>query len=233
MTEPAPLFLSRARVRADAPVAALRDLLIPADDGARLSTGHQLVWTLFADAPDRERDFLWREWEPGHFLILSRRPPSDQHGMFRLDEPKEFAPRLSVGDRLQFSLRANATVAKSLVKGKRGAVCDVVMDALRAVSYDERGTRRPQVIQDAGRRWLEAQATRSGFRLMAGPDAVRVMGYRQLRLRRRGASAASVSVLDFEGTLEVEDPSRFFVRLGEGFGRAKAFGCGLMLIRRG
>jgi CRISPR system Cascade subunit CasE len=30
----------------------------------------------------------------------------------------------------------------------------------------------------------------------------------------------------------VDDPSRFLVSIQRGFGAAKAFGCGLMLIRR-
>jgi len=32
--------------------------------------------------------------------------------------------------------------------------------------------------------------------------------------------------------LTVEDPPLFLVALAAGFGRARAFGCGLMLIRR-
>jgi len=34
------------------------------------------------------------------------------------------------------------------------------------------------------------------------------------------------------GALEIADPAAFLARLAQGFGRAKAFGCGLMLIRR-
>ena len=39
-------------------------------------------------------------------------------------------------------------------------------------------------------------------------------------------------VMDFSGMLEVKDPARFLTQLAQGFGRARAFGCGLMLIRR-
>jgi CRISPR system Cascade subunit CasE len=48
----------------------------------------------------------------------------------------------------------------------------------------------------------------------------------------RFAPSASFGVLDFAGLIEVADPSVFVARLGQGFGKAKAFGCGLMLIRR-
>lgn len=226
------LFMSRARVRRDAPIAALRDLLVPGDDSSRFSAAHQLVWTLFADAPERDRDFLWREWEPGHFLILSRRPPQDAHAIFHVDPPKPFRPELQVGQRLRFNLRANATVAKSLVRGVRGKPCDVVMDALRGLPTSDRARQRPRVAHEAARRWLATQGERSGFVLDGDFDHVSVLSYRQLQLRRRGAVSASVGVLDLEGTLTLTEPHRFLERVAAGFGRAKAFGCGLMLIMR-
>ena len=59
------------------------------------------------------------------------------------------------------------------------------------------------------------------IRLSRGPDG---KGPRQRPL--------TFSVLDLEGELEVTDPALFLRSLAAGFGRAKAFGCGLMLIRR-
>ena len=69
------LWLSRARLREDACVAALARLLVPEAASARPAAAHRLVWSLFADGPDRRRDFLWREEAPGRFMTLSRRPP--------------------------------------------------------------------------------------------------------------------------------------------------------------
>ena len=40
------------------------------------------------------------------------------------------------------------------------------------------------------------------------------------------------STLDFEGALEVQDPTAFLSGIAHGFGAAKAYGCGLMLVRR-
>jgi CRISPR system Cascade subunit CasE len=40
------------------------------------------------------------------------------------------------------------------------------------------------------------------------------------------------SALDLSGVLEVQDGEPFLAALLSGFGKAKAFGCGLMLIRR-
>jgi len=41
-----------------------------------------------------------------------------------------------------------------------------------------------------------------------------------------------VAVIDFEGFLTVTDPNLFVASLVCGIGRAKAYGCGLMLIAR-
>lgn len=244
----APLFLTRARLRRDVPAEALRALLEPGGESRRTAAGHGLVWALFDDTPERARDFLWREADPGVFYLLSARPPEDRRGLFRVDEPKAFAPALAAGDRLTFALRANATVARAAGPGVRGKPCDVVMDALRDVPPEERAGARRAVLPRVARSWLAQQGERCGFALpddaadqdadegdddWSVPAAVRVLGYRTLRVDRgRGAAPMRVGVLDLEGVLVVRDPARFVEALGVGFGRAKAFGCGLMLVRR-
>ena len=41
----------------------------------------------------------------------------------------------------------------------------------------------------------------------------------------------SFSSLDFDGVLELSNPDTFLAGVERGFGAAKAYGCGLMLIR--
>jgi CRISPR system Cascade subunit CasE len=223
-------YLSRARLRRTASVASLRDLLLPSDTDARTSAAHKLVWALFGDTAVRTRDFLWREASPGEFYLLSARPPQDPHGLFELDEPKVFAPELAAGDQLAFALRANATVSRGTGGAGRGHVEDVVMHALYGIPKDARAAARARVVADAGRVWLQRQGARAGF-TCDGEDACRVDAHRVMRLARRGA-AARFGVLDLSGVLTVTDPMTFVPALLAGFGRAKAFGCGLMLIRR-
>jgi CRISPR system Cascade subunit CasE len=245
-------YLSRARLRADAPIAALRELLVPEEQGSRIAAAHRLVWTLFADDPDRRRDFLWREGEPGSFYILSARRPDDRHGLFDLEPPKTFAPALAAGDRLAFALRVNATVARKAVgkagpEGRvRGGRCDIVMDALSAVPQGERAEARAALLSRVSGEWLARQGEAHGFEPDPAPSAegwlgegltppgvTRATGYRVLRVDRGPrASPMQAGVLDLEGTLTVRDPDRFVAAVRHGFGRAKAFGCGLMLIRR-
>jgi CRISPR system Cascade subunit CasE len=233
-------WFSRATLRQDVPASALRALLTPSEHGARAGAGHRLIWTLFADSPDRARDFLWREAESGTYFLLSQRLPEDRHGLFELSPPKRFDPRLETGDMLAFALRANATVARGGGPKSRGKPCDIVMDALRDVPKSGRGEARRGLLYDVGRRWLEKQGERHGFALPSEPDAggaaegrgtLRVIGYRTMRVSHSGPDAR-FGVLDLEGVLRVQDPLRFRAALIGGLGRAKAFGCGLLLVRR-
>lgn len=229
----APAFLSRARLRRNAPIAALAPVLLPTGEDRRIGTAHRLLWTLFADDPQRTRDFLWREVDGERvdrlaFLILSARPPEDRHGLFEIDPPKLWAPALRPGDRLGFSLRANPVVT-ARVEGRRGPRHDVVMRAIHAAPPDKRASSRAAAIVEEGRDWLEAQGQRYGFRPLGEP---RVDGYGRRRIPREGEAPIRFSTLDFDGVLEVTDPDAFVAAILRGFGKAKAWGCGLMLIRR-
>ena len=223
------LYLSRMALRRDGSAAALARLLVPEGGAApRSAAGHQLLWSLFADSPDRKRDFLWREEGPGRFMTLSAREPLDAHELFQLDS-RPFEPTLRAGDRLRFALRANPVVAVPGARGERGKRADVVMQKLHAMPSGERAAARETAIPEAGRAWLAKQGERHGF----APDGdVGVDGYETIRLPRPGARPVQYGVLDFDGVLVVRDPAAFLAQLAEGFGRARAFGCGLMLIRR-
>ena len=216
------LYLSRLRLDRGAGNAALQGLLDPADAGHAMDAHHRLLWTLFADGADRRRDFLWRSEGQGRFLVLSKRPPTP-HPLFEPPEVKDFAPALSAGDRLTFVLRANATRQK-----RGGGRVDVVMDALHELPKGTRAVERMEAAGREGRAWLERQGDRAGFRVLSamaedysteGPT-----GPRQDQPR--------FGILDLGGQIEVTEPDAFIARLGDGFGRAKAFGCGLMLVRR-
>jgi len=231
------LTLSRARLRASRgeALSAIAPLLIPDDNNKRAGHGHRVLWLLFQDIPDAERDFLWRDENNGRYLILSRRPPTDPHGLFELDI-KAFEPSLRVGDRLAFSLRANPVMASKAAltpdqraKRARGKKVDVVMHALKDVRTEDRAAQRDRIAVDAGTGWLTSQGQRAGFNLVGQPH---IDGYTQVPVERRRGRPAGFSVLDFKGVLEITDPGMFLAKLAHGFGSAKAFGNGLMLIRR-
>lgn len=248
------LWLSRVRLARDRGLNAVAALLDPArlhpgardaiEDGRRSDAHHRLIWSLFADHDDRRRDFLWRDEGGGGFTVLSHRPPADTV-LFEPPQSREFAPVLEPGDRLGFALRANATrTLKSdqlAPNGKpRRKHVDVVMDRLRSVpglndlppdARSERALLRLKLAQEAAVEWMAAQGARAGFR----PDEVVVGDYSTVALpghvgRRKGQP--QYGILDLSGVLTVTDPAAFVTQLEQGFGRARSFGCGLMLIRR-
>lgn len=219
------LYLSRLRLSRQPSARALDAILNPTEPGLRLDAHHRLLWAVFADSADRRRDFLWREERAGEFLTLSARPPSARD-LFEAPDVKDFAPALGPGDRLAFALRVNATRDRKGV----GRV-DVVMDALHALPNGTRAPERMAIAQQEGAAWLARQGDAAGFRLIG----VAVEDYFVTALpghRGRRAGRPQFGILDMTGTLEVTDPPAFLARLAQGFGRAKAFGCGLMLIRR-
>ncbi|MEN8950228.1 type I-E CRISPR-associated protein Cas6/Cse3/CasE [Planktotalea arctica] len=234
------LYLSRLTLRNDPQSRALSSLIDPPERahsqgrGQILDAHHRLVWSAFADGPDRIRDFLWRSEGQGRFMTLSKRKPLESP-LFETPEILPFEPALSEGDNLGFALRVNATKDRSRVEGGNRRV-DVVMDALHNLPGREdinrpRAAARLELATEAGTEWMTRQGKVHGFEpLETTVEDYRVMALPGHRGRRKGQP--QFGILDITGVLKVTDPTRFVSRLGEGFGRAKAFGCGLMLIRR-
>lgn len=206
-------------------VQALAPLLAPANATARRSAQHNLLWSVFSDGPERRRDFLWREDHDGSFLTLSARPPAPSE-LFQTYKVREFAPVLRIGESLHFQLQCNPTRTKR--NGKR---VDIVMDALYSVPPEERAKKRMMLADSEGQAWLAGQGHKAGFRVI---EAKAVDYTAQLLPGHRGPRKGQpqFGVLDLTGRIEVIDPPAFLTQLPLGFGRAKAFGCGLMLIRR-
>jgi len=195
---------------------------------------HKLVWRWFADDIS-SRDFLFRREQHGErpaFYVLSRRPAADPTGLWDI-ESKPFEPRLARGVCLAFTLRANPVKVRKVsddqtVKSRRRD--DVVAD-LKKRRYQDPAQRPPmaELVQEAGSAWLEERAESAGFAL----ESVIVDNYQQQRWYKAGvAQPITLSTLEFTGKLVVRDPDLFIDKLFRGIGPAKAFGCGLLLVRR-
>lgn len=232
------LYLSKLRLSGKSAIQSVADLLLPETPYTnRRLAQHKLLWAAFSDCPERTRDFLWREESKGVFYTLSARPP-EKIDIFEQDV-REFSPVLSAGDRLRFKMRVNATRTKMGSEDKKIASAkrkkssqfrvDVVMDALQAVSLEDRAAKRLEVAHVAGRDWMDRQGVHSGFKL----DEYVCDGYQTeiIDYRKRGKKP-QFGILDLSGVIEVTDPVAFVGRLASGFGRAKAYGCGMMLIQR-
>ncbi len=184
---------------------------------------HQTLWRLFPEVV--QRDFLFRRVEGQGapiFYLVSHTKPSCQDGLWEL-QTKPYQPRLQAGQRLAFSLLANPVVTRRDPVSGRAVRHDVVMDARKR----QPELSRVDLQQQAGRDWLQGRAERYGFAL----QGLRVDGYRQHRLRGKAGRPIRYSTLTFDGLLEVVDSDRLLEVLARGIGSAKAFGCGLLLVR--
>lgn len=202
-------------------------------------TAHQLLWRLFPGVPEGERPFIFRqEMEEDangkgaglpRFYVGSVCAPEPVEG-FEV-QCKPFAPQLAKGERLAFRLRANPTIAKPMGQGCRSMRADVLMDARYPFPKGERTSQACTDAMDAAaRQWLTDRADAFGFTLPVAPE---VGAYRQHALsKKEGGEPIRYSSVDYEGLLEVADPVALNEVLRHGIGRAKAFGCGLLLLRR-
>ncbi len=210
---------------------------------------HQFLWRFFAAPEGHSRDFLFRRFEPqagrrqALYYCVSDRPAAAPHPAWQVSS-REYAPSVAEGDRLLFDLRVNPTQAhKREGKSRRD---DVVMHAKKQMLAEHglsrwadlpQGDRPPlyELADGAVRAWLGAKgstgfAARYGFRV---GDTLRVDAYRQHRIARNGLKPIALSTVDLSGNLIVTDADRFVRALLSGVGRGKAFGCGLLLVRRG
>jgi CRISPR system Cascade subunit CasE len=220
---------------------------------------HRLLWKFFdlprVPSPARTELLFRSEASNGLplFYVLSRVVPKDETGKWKV-EIKEYRPDLHVGDRLAFKLRANPVKlakrdrkpdeietwlenreesGRKLKETTRKRIRhDVVADAKNRMGWKGLPpAQRPplnQVAYEAGSCWLRERAHCLGCDI--DTDRLRVDGHRVHRkLARRGIV---LSTLDFEGELQVTDPEAFLSALLNGIGPAKAFGCGLLLVRR-
>ncbi|MCX7087079.1 MAG: type I-E CRISPR-associated protein Cas6/Cse3/CasE [Methylococcales bacterium] len=181
----------------------------------------------------------------GNYLLIHE--PLPLKGVLAV-QSKPFQPNVKKGDTLAFSLRANPveqlkqtrteTEAEQHAQQRKDRGLtekstakrvhhDVVMHFKKSLSDTERENySQAELEQKAGERWLQARSEKNGFRLLG----VTVQGYQQHTFKKR---QIKLSTLDFEGILEVTDPDLFIQQaLYKGIGRSKAFGCGLLLIKR-
>jgi CRISPR system Cascade subunit CasE len=208
---------------------------------------HQLLWKIFPDDPDAKRDFLFRqEFEKEQiafeetrrglplFYVVSQRKPEAVSKLLMV-ESKEYNPALKKSMRLAFDLRANPVVARSTEGKKHSVKHDVLMDTkLKARQAGVADQKKLQsLMQNAAAKWLIEKTVIHGFAIETSTvePCLDVYAYQQHLLRKKGNEKIRFSSVDFSGTLIVTDPEKFKDILFSGIGPAKAFGCGLMLVK--
>jgi len=200
---------------------------------------HQWLWRFLPAPPGSQRQFLFRRRDVDglpRFYVVSSAAPVAPTPHWQVAS-KAYAPELEAGDWLQFELRANPVVTPRDAAG-RAARHDVVMQEKTRL-LRERGLARwadwtapdrpalADLVQRCGSAWLLARAERLGVAF--DEASLRADGYEQHHDR---GGMLRLSSIDFSGRLCVRDSQTLRRALFEGVGHAKAFGCGLLLVRR-
>lgn len=200
---------------------------------------HQWLWLLFADDPERRRDFIYRQMKPSqndgrnapYFLVVSEREPEDSPFLRRL-VVKPYAPQLSSGERVAFSLRCNPVITRQNALTRRHQQVDMVQDERRRRKLkgvpEEEMPRRTELAQEIAPEWL----ARHNLGLEVDAESIQVEAYDQLRFICPKGGKITLARLDLLGTGTVRDPEALRHALYKGLGRAKGFGFGLLLVRR-
>lgn len=188
------------------------------------------------------------------YYMVSRRPPQPNSAIWEV-ETRDYAPQLVVGDCLEFSLRANPVSRSKKPRTEAGeAEYRKRREASgKAMPRDSRRRKRDDLMKmtvqhlqetfgptwkehydrvelanEAGRCWLETQGQRLGFDI----EDASVASYSYDSFTPRKGETVEIGRMDFTGNLRVAQPEAFSKALFEGIGPAKAFGCGLLLVRR-
>jgi len=179
-------------------------------------TCHQAVTSATAGARALWVD-IERDSHPPLLRVLANGDITAPDGWRLVDTAKYDVASIQLGDRFRFRIRANPVVRR---EGKRYAVWD----------GHERSSRESHVEQ-----WLAKRSGTYGF--VVTRCVVSDITQVQIRRARNQPSQAAAPPITFaaatlNGMLEVTDPNAFKQALVSGIGPQKAFGCGLLLVKR-
>lgn len=198
---------------------------------------HKMVWDFFPEDKDAKRDFLYRRFDLGRmpqYFVLSNRKPVNDQGIWDIDT-KQYEPVIRKGDNFSFNLRVNPVVTtmpegRESKKRKRD---DVYMNALakyKDIPIEKRPSNN-EIMVESGLEWILDRAKKHGFSL--NKDKVLVEGYNRLEgFKDKKKNKIKFGIFDYSGVLVVENAELFRETLFNGIGKAKAFGCGMLLLKR-
>ena len=182
---------------------------------------HRSLWKLFYWQPGKRRSFLFRVEKQiprtGIELIMqSEDEPNKPEGNIHVLGCKEFNPKIVQGDVLRFRLYANPV---RTIKDKNGR---------KNVKGEAKTCRVPLVSIDEQIKWVSKK-----FEDFVEIESLTINGlppilfYKQSEKRK-----GKIQPVLFDGVLSVKDPVLLTNNLKEGIGPAKAFGCGLLTLKR-
>jgi CRISPR system Cascade subunit CasE len=197
---------------------------------------HKKIWALVSRAENQQRDFLYRvEYDDYQNIkciyLLAPHQISSQDGIKIVVSPK-YQPQLKTGEHLYFNLRANPVIKRK--ENGKAKEYGLVMDAKyqfkkNGQSYQEQLS-LDELIHQVCMKWLVRKGEQHGFSVRQ--FEVTIDNAREYLIKSPTKQEYMLRTHDFSGVLTVVDPDAFINALFTGIGSAKAFGCGLMLVKR-
>ncbi len=216
------------------------------EQGRSLYEEHQWLWKFFSGKDGQKRDFIYRkvknEFGLPKFYVVSPSVPVRINSAWEV-RTQTYRPIVESGGKFRFELRVNPVVTRKVqagdldnIKSRRD---DVVisekkkildqygvckwsdLSALKDVKIDVH-----DLIYSSCLNWIRAREGKLGFRVFGG---FRADSYTK---NYPGKKSIVFSSVDVSGVLEVTSKEEFTKTLYTGIGRSKAFGCGLLLIKR-
>lgn len=184
---------------------------------------HRALWTLFPGIerkPNESAPFLYRMErmnlaQGAEVLMQSAIEPKQLSARAQLLAVRQFDPKPSEGQMLAFRLTANVT------------------KAIRDKDKPERKIRVPLIKEEQQRAWLERKLGEAASNIRN----LHIQRHPPLYFRK-GQRPGKIVTVSFEGEFVVDNVQTLSRLLKgdadhpSGIGPAKAFGCGLMLVRR-
>lgn len=196
-----------------------------AGSAEHIGKSHHLVWSLFGDQGG-ERPFLFRQTGSSSdpILIYSTVKPVDGNNLWNLDVREfELPSNLKAGDRVAWSIRVNATM-----KSENTRHCIVARER-RNGDADHVEVVASKVV----RPWLSKKLEAVG--LQSADDDMMVEAFNRMQFihdPRRYSKRVTIAVTDLKGVGTVTDAEKLKVAVEKGIGAGKAYGCGMLLLRR-
>lgn len=179
---------------------------------------HRVLWKLFPQDVQAERDFLFHMEKSDRtgavILMQSARKPEVSYYGAKILVCKEYNLTLQKERRLRFLLVANPV---KTINDENGRTTDM---------GDLKKCRVPLIRDEEQRDWLNRK-------LKPGAELGELfIDPRHPLYFRKSGMAGKIKPVVFQGILKVVEPDAFVQSIQNGIGPAKAFGCGLMLVRR-
>jgi len=197
---------------------------------------HQKIWAVVSQNKNQKRKFLCRveydAYQNIKFIYVLAPNQIAAQGNMMVDVSPKFQPQLANRENLYFKLRANPIIKRK--ENGKAKEYSIVMDAKH--QFKKNGQRylerfsMDELIHTVGIKWLVRKGKQHGFSVKQFD--VKIDNYREYLVKAAEKDNFMLRTLDFEGKLNIVDAGQFKTALFNGIGSAKAFGCGLMLVRR-